>query len=113
MSKTRYLCEKIAFLRWENIVQLSKFNFKVGGYSDAPCAGGCALQAFRNQGKPIGVNFDISTVPLPEIKKPRGTIGDRELTWTLHRRSIPNGMCVLWHDSYIFICPYSNIQINF
>ena len=30
-----------------NILQLSKFNFKVGGYSDVPSAGGCALPAFR------------------------------------------------------------------
>ena len=31
-----------------NITQLSKFNFKVGGYSDVPSAGGCALPALRD-----------------------------------------------------------------
>ena len=30
-----------------NILQLANFNFKVGGYSDVPSAGGCALPAFR------------------------------------------------------------------
>ena len=36
-----------------NIVQLSKFDFKVGGYIDVPSAGGCALPGLRNAGQRI------------------------------------------------------------
>ena len=39
---------KNCIFEMENITQLSKFNFKVGGYSDVPSAGGCALPALRD-----------------------------------------------------------------
>ena len=38
-----------------NITYLSKFNFKVGGYSDVPSAGGCALRGFGDRGKAIAI----------------------------------------------------------